>query len=101
MTLEIKLIPSWLVCCRVVHDHNMLRLGIQGLMLQGNCCLLFVLVQIPILPTESKCMPHGGMEGVCRVVIGCTQPDGWKITSANLNGEWFLSGGGSFRVGVV
>ena len=28
-------------------------------------------------------MPQGGMEGECRAVIGCTQPDGWKITSAN------------------
>ena len=27
--------------------------------------------------------------GLCRVVIGCTQPDGWKITSANPNGDWF------------
>ena len=50
---------------------------------------------MPILPVESKCMPQGGMEGVCRVVIGCAQPDRWKITSANPNAEWFLSGGGS------
>ena len=50
---------------------------------------------VPILPVESKCMPWGGMEDVCRVVVGCTQPDGWKITSADPNAEWFLSRGGS------
>ena len=38
---------------------------------------------------------------VCRVVNGCTQPDGWKVTSADPNGEWFLSGGGSLGSGVV
>ena len=37
MTLEIKLITSWLVCCRVVHGHSMLKQGIWGLMLQDNC----------------------------------------------------------------
>ena len=46
-------------------------------------------------------MPQGGMEGVCRVVSGCTQPDGWKITSADPNGEQFLSGGGSLGSEVV
>ena len=40
-------------------------------------------------------MPQGGMEGVCRVVIGCAQPNGWKTTSIDPNVEWFLSGGGS------
>ena len=50
---------------------------------------------IPILPAESKCMPWDGIEGVCRVVVGCAQPNGWKITSVDLNVEWFLSGGGS------
>ena len=40
-------------------------------------------------------MPQGGMEGVCRVVIGCAQSDGWKITSANPDVEWILSGGDS------
>ena len=40
-------------------------------------------------------MPWGGIEGVCRVVVGCAQPDGWKITCANPNAEEFLSGGGS------
>ena len=39
----------------------------------------------------------GGMEGECRVIIGLTQPDGWKITSTNPNAEWFLSGGGSLQ----
>ena len=37
MTLEIKPITSWLVCCRVIHNHSMLRFGIQKLMLWGNC----------------------------------------------------------------
>ena len=50
---------------------------------------------VPILPVESKCMPQGGMESVCRVVVGCPQPNGWKITSVDPNVEWFLSGGGS------
>ena len=27
----------------------------------------------------------GGMEGVCTVVVGCTQPNGWKITSVGPN----------------
>ena len=49
---------------------------------------------VPILLAESECMPQGGMEGVCRVVIGCTQPNRWKITSTDPNAEWFLSGGG-------
>ena len=40
------------------------------------------------LTRESKCIPQGGM-GVCRVVVGCVQPDGWKITSADPNGDWF------------
>ena len=40
-------------------------------------------------------MPWGGMEGVCRVVVGCAQPDRWKITSVDPNVEWFLSKGGS------
>ena len=48
---------------------------------------------VPILPVESECMPQGGMEGVCRVAIGCAQTDRWKITSANPNANWFLSGG--------
>ena len=42
------------------------------------------------LAKESKCMPQGGMEGVCMVVISCVQPDGWKITSANPNGDQFI-----------
>ena len=48
-----------------------------------------------ILPVESKCLPWDGMEGVCRVVIGCAQPDRWKITSVDPNVEQFLSGDGS------
>ena len=42
-TLEIKPITTWLVCCRVVHGHGMLRLGIQGLALQGNCWFVIIL----------------------------------------------------------
>ena len=54
----------------------------------------FVTVEIEtrylsFLAKESECIPQGGMEGVCRVVIHFTQPDGWKITSANPNGDWF------------
>ena len=41
-------------------------------------------------------MPQDGMEGVCRVVIGCAQPNGWKITSVDPNVEQFLGRGGSF-----
>ena len=40
-------------------------------------------------------MPQDGIEGVCRVVIGCAQPDWWKIPSVDPNVEWFLSRGGS------
>ena len=43
---------------------------------------------LSFLVRESKCMPQGGMESVCRVVIGCAQPDGWKIASADPNGDW-------------
>ena len=50
---------------------------------------------VPILPEESECMPQGGMEGCCKVVTDCAQPDRWKIASADPNAEWFLSGGGS------
>ena len=41
------------------------------------------------LARESECMPWCGMEGMCRVVIGCMQPYGWKITSADPNGDQF------------
>ena len=134
MTLEIKLITSQLVCCRDVHVHGMLRLGISRLILWGNCwfvcfgsepgrktedqncwdrydCSWKVLWigsnyrnnrdPVPILPVKSKCMPQGGMEGMYRVANGCTQPDGRKVSSADPNGEWFLSGGGSLGSGVV
>ena len=33
---------------------------------------------LSFLAKESKCMPWSWMEGVCRVVIGCAQPNGWK-----------------------
>ena len=46
-------------------------------------------------------MPQDGIEGVCKVVIGYTQPNRWKIPSANPNGEWFQSGGGSLGSAVV
>ena len=36
---------------------------------------------------ESRCMPQGGTDVVCRVIIGCVQHNGQKITSANPNGE--------------
>ena len=49
---------------------------------------------VPILPVESNCMPQDGMKGVCRVVIGCVQPNRWKIISGDPKVEWFLSGGG-------
>ena len=28
------------------------------------------------------------------LIVGCAQPDGWKITSVESNVEQFLSGGG-------
>ena len=33
---------------------------------------------LSFLAKESKCMPQGGMEGVCRVVIVCVQPNGME-----------------------
>ena len=56
---------------------------------------------LSFLVMESECMPKGGVEGARRVVIGCPKLDGWKITSTDPNGEWFLSGGGSLESGVV
>ena len=123
LILEIKPIISWLVCCRVVHGHGMPRLGIQGLMLWGNCwivvywaqksgwkkegqncwdsyvciwkvgleCLIIGVIQtryLSFLARESKCMPWDGIGGVCRMVLGCTQLDEWKVSSANWCTEW-------------
>ena len=31
---------------------------------------------LSFLVRESKCMPYDGIEHVCRVVIGCMQPEG-------------------------
>ena len=51
---------------------------------------------VPVPPAESKACPGMGWRMMCvEVVIGCAQPDGWKITSVEPNVEWFLSGGGS------
>ena len=41
------------------------------------------------LVKESEGIPKGGMEGVCRVAVGCAQPSGWKLTSADPNVDWF------------
>ena len=43
MTSEIKPVTSWLVCCRVVNGQGVLRFGIQGLTLWGNCWIVFIL----------------------------------------------------------
>ena len=55
---------------------------------------------LSFLARESKCMPQGGMEGLCRVGIGCAQPDVWKTTSADTNVDRSLGRGGSFWSGV-
>ena len=44
---------------------------------------------LSFLVRETKCMSQDGMEGVCRVVVVCTQPDRWKITIANPNEDGF------------
>ena len=50
---------------------------------------------VPILLAESKACPGMGWRMCVELVIGCAQPDGWKITSVEPNVEWFLSGGDS------
>ena len=50
---------------------------------------------VPILLVESKACPGMGWRMCVELVIGCAQPDGWKITSVEPNLELFLSGGGS------
>ena len=50
---------------------------------------------VPILLAESKACPGMGWRMCVELVVGCAQPDGWKITSVKPNVEWFLSGGGS------
>ena len=42
---------------------------------------------LSFLARESECIPWGGMEGMCRVVVGCIWPDGWKIASNGPNGD--------------
>ena len=49
-----------------------------------------------VLPVECKACPGRGWRMCVEVIIiGCAQPDGWKITSVKPNVEWFLSGAGS------
>ena len=50
---------------------------------------------VTILPAESKICPGMGWRMCVELVVGCAQPDGWKITSVKPNVEWFLSGSGS------
>ena len=45
---------------------------------------------VPVLPAESKACPGMGWRMGIEVVVGCAQPDGWKITSVKPNVEWFL-----------
>ena len=49
---------------------------------------------VPVLLVESKACPGMGW-GMCVELVGCAQPDGWKISSVKPNMEGFLSGGGS------
>ena len=49
---------------------------------------------VPIL-AESKACPGMGWRMCVELVVGCAQPNGWKITSVEPNVEQFLSGGGS------
>ena len=46
-------------------------------------------------------VPLGGMEVLCRVVVGCAQPEGWKNTVPTKLDVGSLSVGGSFWSGVV
>ena len=50
---------------------------------------------VPVLPVESNACPGLGWRMCVVVVVGCAQPDGWKITSVDPNVKQFLSGGGS------
>ena len=43
---------------------------------------------LSFLVRESKCMPQGGIEGVCRVVLGGMQPDGWIYTKVTVTHRW-------------
>ena len=50
---------------------------------------------VPVLHVDSKACQGMGWRMCVELVIGCAQPDGWKITSVEHNVEWFLSEGGS------
>ena len=50
---------------------------------------------VPVLLGESKACPGMGWRMCVELVIGCAQPDGWKITSVEPNVKECLSGGGS------
>ena len=50
---------------------------------------------IPFLLVESKAGPGVGWRMCVELIVGCAEPDGWKITSVKPNVEQFLSGGGS------
>ena len=50
---------------------------------------------VPILLAESKACPGMGWRMNVELIIGCAQPEWWKITSVEPNVEQFLSGGGS------
>ena len=44
---------------------------------------------LSFLARESECIPLGGMEDMCRLVIGCAQPNGWKTASTDPNWDLF------------
>ena len=50
---------------------------------------------VPVLPVESKACTGMGLRMGIEVVIGCAQPDGWKITTVEPTVKQFLSRGGS------
>ena len=50
---------------------------------------------VPVLPVESKACTGMGWRMGIEVVFDCAQPDGWKITSVELNMKQFLSACGS------
>ena len=45
---------------------------------------------VPILIVDSKACPGMGWRMCVDLVIGCAQPDGWKVTSVEPNVEWFF-----------
>ena len=42
---------------------------------------------VPVLLAESKACPGMGWRMCVELVVGCAQPDGWKITSVEPNVE--------------